>query len=70
MTLVIYAYAIDGIKALPWLHWKRSFLDPAVDTPSIKGSGSNAKASCFPAFCRTFRSGGTRIRTGDAMIFS
>ena len=24
----------------------------------------------FARFCRTFRSGGTRIRTGDTMIFS
>jgi len=69
MTLVIYAYATDGIKALPRQHWKKSFLDPAVDTPLTKGSGDTAKAPYFSAICRTFRSGGTRIRTGDTMIF-
>jgi len=26
--------------------------------------------SVFARFCRKFRSGGTRIRTGDTMIFS
>jgi hypothetical protein len=48
----------------------RPFLDPAVDTPLTKGSGDTAKTPCFSAICRTFRSGGTRIRTGDTMIFS
>src|SRR5215203_3612478 len=48
----------------------RPFLDPAVDTPLTKGSGDTAKTLCFSAICRTFRSGGTRIRTGDTMIFS
>src|SRR5829696_4140057 len=48
----------------------RPFLDPTVDTPLTKGSGDTAKALCFSAICRTFRSGGTRIRTGDTMIFS
>jgi hypothetical protein len=35
-----------------------------------KGSGNTAKAPYFSSICRTFRSGGTRIRTGDTMIFS
>jgi hypothetical protein len=47
----------------------RPFLDPAVDTPLTKGSGDTAKTPCFSTICRTFRSGGTRIRTGDTMIF-
>jgi hypothetical protein len=46
-----------------------AFLDPAVDTPLTKGSGSTAKALYFSTICRTFSSGGTRIRTGDTMIF-
>jgi hypothetical protein len=29
-----------------------------------------ARAVTILLFCRTFRSGGTRIRTGDTMIFS
>jgi hypothetical protein len=57
-------------KTLPQLRAKRPFLDPAVDTPLTKDSGDTAKAPCFSAICRTFRSGGTRIRTGDTMIFS
>ena len=48
----------------------RPFLDPAVDTPLTKGSGDTAKTLCFSVICRTFVSGGTRIRTGDTMIFS
>src|ERR671911_1001994 len=47
----------------------RTFLDPAVDTPLSQGSGDTAKVPCSSAICRTFRSGGTRIRTGDTMIF-
>jgi hypothetical protein len=35
-----------------------------------KGSGSTAQALSFSTVCRTFLSGGTRIRTGDTMIFS
>jgi hypothetical protein len=49
---------------------EETFFDPAVDTPLSKGSGSAAGALSFSAICRTFRSGGTRIRTGDTMIFS
>src|SRR5215208_6185428 len=48
----------------------RPFLDPAVDTPLTKGFGDTPKTPCFSAICRTFLSGGTRIRTGDTMIFS
>jgi hypothetical protein len=48
----------------------RPFLDPAVDTPQKRGLGSTVESLYFPAICRTFRSGGTRIRTGDTMIFS
>jgi hypothetical protein len=35
-----------------------------------EGSGSTVGALSFSAICRTFISGGTRIRTGDTMIFS
>src|SRR5829696_3012199 len=34
------------------------------------GSSDDSGASIFPVICRTLRSGGTRIRTGDTMIFS
>jgi hypothetical protein len=47
-----------------------TFLDPAVDTPLKRCLSSTARALTFSAICRTFRSGGTRIRTGDTMIFS
>ena len=33
-------------------------------------SAAPSKLHIFSAICRTFRSGGTRIRTGDTMIFS
>jgi hypothetical protein len=46
------------------------FPNPAVDMPLTKGSGDTAKTPCFSAICRTFFSGGIRIRTGDTMIFS
>src|SRR5215204_7048332 len=48
----------------------RPFLEPAVDTPQKRGLGSSVESLYFSAICRTFRSGGTRIRTGDTMIFS
>jgi hypothetical protein len=48
----------------------RPFLDPAVDTPLKKSLSSTAGTLSFSAICRTFSSGGTRIRTGDTMIFS
>ncbi len=35
-----------------------------------RGPDSAAEALSFFAICRTFLSGGTRIRTGDTMIFS
>jgi hypothetical protein len=47
-----------------------AFFDPAVDTPLTKGPSGTAKGLSFSAICRTFLSGGTRIRTGDTMIFS
>jgi hypothetical protein len=34
------------------------------------GSDNRTGALKFSSFCRTFLSGGTRIRTGDTMIFS
>jgi hypothetical protein len=35
-----------------------------------QGPGTDTGACVFLSFCSTFRSGGTRIRTGDTMIFS
>ena len=35
-----------------------------------KSSVDTAKTPCFSTICRTFRRGGTRIRTGDTIIFS
>jgi hypothetical protein len=70
MTLAIYTRATEGMQDSATATLKRPYLDPAVDTPSIRGSVDTAKSPCFSAICRTFLSGGTRIRTGDAMIFS
>jgi hypothetical protein len=44
MSLASYIRATDGIEALPRLHKKKPFLDPAVDTPSIGGSGNIARS--------------------------
>ena len=49
---------------------EETFLDPAVDTPLTKVPGRSVETLYFLAICRTFLSGGTRIRTGDTMIFS
>jgi hypothetical protein len=38
--------------------------------PLTKSPDSTIWPSYFSGICRTFRSGGTRIRTGDTMIFS
>jgi hypothetical protein len=70
MTLAIYTHDTDGMQDSTTATREATFLDPAVDTPLTKGSGDTAKAPCFSAICRTFISGGTRIRTGDTMIFS
>ena len=42
----------------------------AVDALLTKGPVSYTEALHFLAICRYFLSGGTRIRTGDTMIFS
>src|SRR5215204_5362437 len=57
-------------KTPPQPRLKRPFLEPAVDTPQKRGFGSFVESLYFSSICRTFRSGGTRIRTGDTMIFS
>jgi len=36
----------------------------------VEGLGTEPRSSVFVRFCRAFLSGGTRIRTGDTMIFS
>ena len=68
MTLVICATEgmQDGVRATQ----QEAILDPAVDTPPKRSLSSTAKSIHFLAICRTFLSGGTRIRTGDTMIFS
>ena len=48
----------------------RPYLESAVDTPQKEGTDSSVESLYFSTICRTFRSGGTRIRTGDTMIFS
>ncbi len=70
MTLAIYTRATEGMQDFAKAVLEETFLDPAVDTPLSKDSGNTARALHFLAICRTFRSGGTRIRTGDTMIFS
>jgi hypothetical protein len=49
---------------------EEAFLEPAVDTPQKEDTDSSVEVLYFSAICRTFRSGGTRIRTEDTMIFS
>jgi hypothetical protein len=70
MILAIYTHATEGMQDPARPPLKRPFLDPAVDTPLKETLSSTARALHFLAICRTFRSGGTRIRTGDTMIFS
>ncbi len=45
------------------------YAERAVDALLIKSPGNYTEALHFLAICRTFSSGGTRIRTGDTMIF-
>ena len=68
-TLAIYTHATEGMQLAPQLRLKRPFLEPAVDTSQYRGFGSSVESLYFPAICKTFLSGGTRIRTGDTMIF-
>ena len=70
MTLEIYGHPRKGCKSPPQPRLPRPFLEPAVDTSQKNGFGSSVESLYFSAICRTFRSGGTRIRTGDTMIFS
>ena len=70
MTLAIYTRATEGMQDSAKVALEETFLDPAVDTPQKRGLGSSVESLYFSMICRTFRSGGTRIRTGDTMIFS
>ena len=70
MTLAICTRATEGMQDSVRATLEGALLDPAVDTPLEKSLGSTATVVHFLAICRTFRSGGTRIRTGDTMIFS
>jgi hypothetical protein len=54
MTLAIHTRAKEGMQDFATAALEVTFFDPAVDTPLKK----------------SLRSGGTRIRTGDTMIFS
>jgi hypothetical protein len=70
MTLAVYTRATEGMQDSVRAALEETFLDPAVDTPLKKTLRSTARALHFLAICRAFSSGGTRIRTGDTMIFS
>jgi hypothetical protein len=70
MTLAIYTRPTEGIQDSARAALEETFLVPAVDTPLKESLSSTARALSFSPICRTFRSGGTRIRTGDTMIFS
>jgi hypothetical protein len=70
MTLAIYTRPTEGIQDSARAALEETFLVPAVDTPLKESLSSTARALSFSPICRTFISGGTRIRTGDTMIFS
>ena len=70
MILAIYTHATEGMQDPARPPLKRPLLDPAVDTSQKRGFGRSVEALYFSSICRTFISGGTRIRTGDTMIFS
>src|SRR5215208_6462156 len=70
MTLAIYTHATEGMQDAATAALEEDLPDPAVDTPQKWDFGSSVDSLYFSAICRTFRSGGTRIRTGDTMIFS
>src|ERR687890_678563 len=70
MTLAICTPATDGMQDSATDAPEEAFLDPAVDTPQKRGFDNSVQSLYFSSICRTFRSGGTRIRTGDTMIFS
>ena len=62
--------ATDGMQDSATDAPEEAFLDPAVDTHQKRGFDNSVESLYFSAICRTFLSGGTRIRTGDTMIFS
>jgi hypothetical protein len=70
VTLATYTHATYASNSPLLPRLKRPFLEPAVDTPQKRDLGNSVESLYFSAICRTFRSGGTRIRTGDTMIFS
>src|SRR5215208_7691839 len=70
MTLAICTPATDGMQDSATDAPEEAFLDPAVDTPQKRGFDNSVESLYFSSICRTFLSGGTRIRTGDTMIFS
>jgi hypothetical protein len=69
MTFAVCTSSTEGVQDSATAAMKRPFLDPAVDTPLSEGFGSSVEVLYFSVICRTFRSGGTRIRTGDTMLF-
>src|SRR5215218_5218097 len=70
MTLAICTPATDGMQDSATDAPEEAFLDPAVDTSQKRVLGCSVESLYFSSICRTFISGGTRIRTGDTMIFS
>ena len=70
MTLSIYTHATDGMQDAATDALEDAFSERTVDALLTKSPGSASGAPLFPAICRTFLSGGTRIRTGETMIFS
>jgi hypothetical protein len=70
MTLAIYTRATEGMQDAATASLEEAFFEPAVDTSQKRGFGSSVESLYFSAICSTFSSGGTRIRTGDTMIFS
>jgi hypothetical protein len=48
---------------------EEAIFEPAVDTSQKRGFDNSVESLYFSAICRYFLSGGTRIRTGDTMIF-
>jgi hypothetical protein len=70
MTLATDTPAIEGTQGATTAALEEPFLEPAVDTPQKWGLGSSVESLYFYTICRTFISGGTRIRTWDTMIFS
>ena len=69
MTLAIYTRATEGVQLAATAALEEAIFEPAVDTSQKRGFDNSVESLYFSAICRYFLSGGTRIRTGDTMIF-